>query len=148
MRRTIGAATGLLVIALAVPAFAGAGGARTVSRAYTGAGVDSVAGVTPEMRGSIHGQGSDAEAVVFATESTDRTMRLTAADQTGLPVRLEFEQTAANGDVVLFGRACGKPASVRLAAPGRPVTVYLLTGSCGSTASVPTTGTVTARFMP
>ena len=137
-------------VALAAPAAAGApsGPDQTATRDYTGAGVDGVAGVTPAMYGDGSAQGGELEAVTISPPSGDRNVSVRIADRTGQPVLAAVVQHMDGNDAhnVELGRVCGAPGTFHLARPDRPVTVYLLVGSCGSALSVPTTGTVTFTF--
>jgi hypothetical protein len=126
-----------------------AGATRTVSADYTGSGVDSPAEPIPAMYGDVSGQGSQAEAVTVVTRLSDRTVAIRMADRTGGAVLAAVVQHLgddARSDVEL-GRVCtASRAPLRLAAPGKPLTLYLLAGSCPAGPSVPTTGTAELTF--
>jgi hypothetical protein len=134
---------------VALSTTAGAAPVRTVSAAYTGSGVDSVAGVTPALYGEASGQGSELEAVTLTPRAGEKTITVTLADRLGRPVLAAVVQHLgeATFDDVELGRVCaGAPGRFRLAADAKPVTVYLLTGTCPAGPSVPTTGTVRMGF--
>lgn len=147
MRRSLVLAA--LCAALTAAPAAQAGATRTVTATYTGSGLDSPAEPVPAMYGDVSGQGSQAEAVTVATLRSDRTVAIRLADQTGGPVLVALVQhlgADSRSDVEL-GRVCTvSSAPLRLAAPGKPLTAYLLAGSCPAGPSVPTTGTAVLTF--
>jgi hypothetical protein len=142
----------LVTTTLAVPAVAAqpAAHGRSATGSYTGAGVDSVAGITPSVYGEGSGQGTEFQAVSVDTRRTDRRVTVRVTDRSGRPVQAAVVQHLGSGtsDDVELGRLCGPRNGFRLARPGRPLTVYLLAGRCGASASVPTTGTVRFTFTP
>lgn len=128
---------------------AGAAPVRTVTTPYTGSGVDSVAGVTPALYGDDSGQGSELEAVTVRPRAGERTITVALSDRLERPVLAAVVQHLgqATFDDVELGRVCaGTPRRFRLAADAKPITIYLLTGTCPAGPSVPTTGTVTTGF--
>jgi hypothetical protein len=137
-----------VVLAMAAPAMAGPHGNRTTyTRAYTGGGLDSV-GPVPGQWVAGHGQGSDFGAVGVTTSRSDRLVTVAARDDSGRPVMAEVVQEGSRlGESWDLGKLCGKPGTFRLAQPGDLLRVYLLTGSCDSQVSVPTTGTVTLTLV-
>ena len=143
----------VLLAALAATALvstpAGAATVRTVTATYVGSGVDSAAGVTPALYGEGSGQGAEVEAVTVSPRAGEKTIGVALSDRLGRPVLAAVVQHRgqAGFDDVELGRVCaGSPRQFRLAAGAKPVTVYLLIGSCPAGASVPTTGTVTMTF--
>ena len=128
---------------------AGASPVRTVSATYLGSGVDSLAGVTPALYGSASGQGGEVQAVTLAPQAGEAAITVALTDKSGRPVLAAVVQHLGQEafDDLELGRTCaGTPGRFRLAAARRPVTVYLLAGSCPSGPSLPTSGTVTVQF--
>ena len=122
---------------------------RTVTAAYAGSGVDSVAGVTPALYGEASGQGSELEAVTVSPRAGEKAITVALSDRLGHPVLAAVVQHLgqATFDDVELGHVCtGTPRRFRLAAEAKPVTIYLLTGTCPAGASVPTTGIVSMGF--
>ena len=138
-----------LAVGLVLSPTASASPVHSVTATYLASGVDSVAGVTPAMYADVSGQGSEVQAVTVTPWADDRAVTVTLADRLGRPVLAAVVQHLGQdtfNDVEL-GRVCtGTAGRFRLATPSRPVTVYLLAGSCPTGASLPTTGTVTVRF--
>jgi hypothetical protein len=141
-------ASGLLASAmlLSTPAGAAPPRSRVVTATYLGAGVDSPADPVPAMYGDASGQGGEVEAVTVTTTRNDRTVSLRLVDQDGLPVLAAVVQHLgpdSRSDEEL-GRVCGSSTRpLRLVAPGKSLTVYLLAGRCPAGPSVPTSGTLT-----
>ena len=128
---------------------AGASPVRTVTATYLGSGLDSVAGVTPALYGDDSGQGGEVQAVTVTPRAGERLISVALTDKLSRPVLAAVVQHLgqATFDDVELGRVCaGTPGRFRLAAPSRPITVYLLAGSCPAGPSLPTTGTVTVQF--
>ena len=132
-----------------VSSTAGAAPVRTVTASYVGSGVDSVGGVTPAVYGDASGQGEEAEAVTVTPRAGEKVISVALSDRLGRAVLAAVVQhlgEATFQDVEL-GRVCaGTPGRFPLAAPGRTITIYLLTGSCPAGPSAPTSGTVTMGF--
>ena len=150
----VGIAAVVLVTAGATPVLAAGGssgsGSYTLHRPYVAGGLGSVDGATPTVYGEGRAQDSSMQAVSLPTRTRDRWLRVRVADSTGRAVLFSVVQTdsdAAGSPEQELAEQCGKSdRRLRLAKPGRPVTVYLLYGSCGAVASVPTSGTVTATL--
>jgi hypothetical protein len=133
---------------LAVPASA-APPARNVSADYAGGGVDAGVDGVPALYVSGTAQGGQAASVTVPTLPEERAIQVDLTDGTSRPVLAALVQHTSGdprGDVEL-GRLCsGDRTSFRLVAPGRPLSVFLLAGSCPTGPSVPTTGTVQLSF--
>jgi hypothetical protein len=145
MVRTVGlVAVTLAAVAGAVPATAKPVRYREVTATYTTPG--GVAGV---ISGDTDVQGSRYGSATLPTRASDRTVTVSIADTGGTKVAAEAAQdTDGDGTTdATLGTFCGATtAPLRLAKPGVPVFVYVNAGSCGGGASLPTTGTVTARL--
>ena len=149
MRRTIiTVLTGALVFGalLAPAAEAGKVKKRKATATYTG------------FSAAVEGNGfCDPGCVRFATKPTERFVKLTAKDLTGLPVSVQVTQPDSNGDgfVENVGAFCGKskklPISggqeVILFISGHPTTgVFEQFGGPTACEGAATTGTIKALF--
>lgn len=113
---------------------------RTVSLAYQGAA--SVQGV---ISGAVDGQTGQVGYVELTTSRKERTVSVSVTDTRGLPVAFQLSQgnTSDTATMTDLGEWCAStPHAVRLPHPGQPVVVYVELGACGTSPSVPTTGTV------
>lgn len=133
-------ATGLLVPVPSATAIA----ARTVRAPYvTPGGVSGITAGETVVNGASYG------AVTIRTMRGERTIGVSVADETGLPVAAELAQDT-DGDGAndrAFAAFCGKAHGIAVPSPGRPVVVYIQAGTCGTGAiSAPTRGTVTATL--
>ena len=146
----------IVVVAAAAAAVASlpahAGTARTVKLAYKAATSVATADGTIRCCGVEVGAGNDPSAheqfgfVWTKVRPTDRFARLTFRDQTGRPVQALLSQTTSHGFVEL-GTVCGGTTRrVRLAPGGGTFVIRPAYGACGSSPSVPTTGTVTVHI--
>lgn len=123
---------------------AGALPVRTVAHEYSGtAGVSGVG--SAGWRTTPHRVGEAGAGL----RRGERTADVRAEDASGLPVPFSLYQDL-DGDgttETFFGWFCGRtPAPVRLEADRGRVDVFVLAGTCGSTAGAGTTGTVTFRL--
>lgn len=125
-------------LATALPAGASTKG-RTVTLAYEG--TSSVQGV---VSGKFDTQAGSVGYVKLATSRKERTVSVSVTDARGLPVAFQLSQTpSATGTPTDIGEWCvSTPHPVRLPHPGELVLVYVELGVCGTSPSVPTTGTV------
>jgi hypothetical protein len=140
--RSVWTALGVVAI-LAAPAAAG-DRIRTVKADYlTAGGVDGV------MSGDTVVQGSQYGAATIPTRRGEYAVDLTITDKAGTAVAAEAAQDVdgdGTADTTL-ATFCGRTSGpVRIKRAGAPVIVYVLAGPCGSAASAPTAGTVTARL--
>jgi hypothetical protein len=78
--------------------------------------------------------------------STDRYIRLSVVDVSGLPLStVAFQKDGT--EEVLVAAFCGTmPKAVKLPRPGLTVAVTVAAGRCGATPSAPTSGTITAHL--
>ncbi|MEY2435164.1 MAG: hypothetical protein QOC92_4889 [Acidimicrobiaceae bacterium] len=141
MHRSAGFALAVTATCLAVAAPAMAKTtARVVSLPYQGG--SNIQGV---VTGSTDVQGQHLGYVATSTSRRDRTVSVRVTDSRGLPVAFELAQgdsRNASSDTSLGEYCSATPRAVRLLHPGQPVEVFVELGVCGSSPSIPTTGTV------
>jgi len=139
-RRLAVAAVTALALVAAWPAGASTTKSRTVSLAYQGAA--SVQGV---ISGTVDSQAGQFGYVELPTSRKERTVAISVTDARGLPVVFQLSQgnRSDNSTMTDIGEWCSStPGAVRLPHPGQVVVVYVEIGSCGTSVSAPTTGTV------
>lgn len=148
MPRTFLAAATVAVLTAAVPTAADAipyVRERTTTVEYTTAG--GVAGV---ISGDANLNGSRYGSARVFTRKGEARFSLTVTDENGLPVAFEVTQDVngdGHADEETYGEFCGTtgPTPLRIAKQRQDIVVLILAGQCGTGASVPTKGTVTAR---
>jgi hypothetical protein len=117
---------------------------RDMSATYLTAG-----GVQGVNSGDTVLQGHTLGSVALSPRRAEHHLALQVVDKAGLPVASEVYEDL-NGDGkgdVLVGAFCGRTASpLTLHHAGAPVIVYINAGRCPAGPSLPTTGTVSARF--
>jgi hypothetical protein len=79
---------------------------------------------------------------------SDRFVRVSVVDASGLPVSFDVEQwdAKAPGGAYQLGTFCSQSTRLRLPSPGRSVVVYPKVGACAAGPSIPTQGKVTATY--
>src|SRR4051794_17323763 len=97
MSRLVPAAAAVAALAVSPALAAAHGGSHTATRSYTAGGIQSVAGVTPHLYGQESMQNSSMQAVTVPTRLSDRFLRLTVADRTGLRIAAAAIQKADDG---------------------------------------------------
>jgi hypothetical protein len=144
MRHTSVLAGLAAVLAVATPAVAKGDRTRTVNAEYVTGG--NVAGV---ITGDVNIQSTRLGAAMILTNRGEYAIDLTLTDKTPVPVAAEAAQDL-DGDgtaETTLGTFCGKTAKpLAIRRGGTPVVVLPLVGPCDAGASVPTTGTVTAKL--
>jgi hypothetical protein len=122
-----------------------AGHAAPTSGHHERAGYSMPGGVQGVINGSTNLGGRHFGFVQVPSRPSDRTVKVSVSDVTGLPVAFEVAQWGSAGDRTL-GSYCSTSSRIRLPRPGRSVIVYLNVGSCAGRPSVPTTGDVRANY--
>lgn len=133
------------VVPLLVATHAGAAPrARTLHGAYKTPG-----GVAPVIHGGMTIQGERYGDVAFGTLARERSIAISIADDSGLPVLAEVSLDAdGDGQAETLTQVCGATKDPIPLPKGKQVavSVSLVVGVCGSGVSVPTTGVVTATI--
>lgn len=145
-----GAVVLCLSVALAGAASAGGGSVRKEQQSYRGlshVGAGPLVfhpGPTRVLDDFVFG------GVVFDTRNRERFLELAIRDATGAPILAYVEATAPGSDDAAaseIGRVCGSSANKPLRfRPGSRIFVYLSAEGCRGAQSVPTEGTIVARF--
>ena len=142
-RTPLRAAVPVLALALASPA-----GAKPAPKPRTVKAPYSVSGVEGVLRGNMYASGATAGAVKADPRGGERYVRVSLADESGMPAAFEVMQDTdshAGGDVPL-GSFCGTtPAPLKLANPRAKVVVYPVAGTCGTATRGVATVTFSAR---
>lgn len=142
MRRTSLAllATAVAVAPLATPASA----ARERSATARYGGPSGVAGT---FQADIYVNGVRPGVATVHTRKGESRVRVSVVDDTGLPVAftLGYDADLDGSPDTTLGSACGTtPQPLRFKPTRGDLVVYVHVGPCGTGASVPTNGTVTA----
>jgi hypothetical protein len=141
--RRLAAATLVVTAVVAAPASAARVRHRDVRAEYVTAG-----GVADVINGDTTVNGTQYGAVTIPTKRGDFALDVSVADSGGTRITADVAQDVDGDGQIdnVLASICGASTSpVRIRLAGAPVVVYLNVGSCGGGASVPTTGTVTAR---
>lgn len=141
MLRTALCAT-LAIGVVAAPANAGLS-AREAKAEYVSAG--GVAGI---ITGDTDINGTHLGTARIYPRRAERYVAMSLTDATGLPVAFEVAQDLDDDgrEETSYGAYCGKMPEIKLKAARLPVTVFILTGQCGTGVSAPTKGVVTATL--
>jgi hypothetical protein len=122
-------------------AFATHATARSVVLPYQGsASVQGVVSGADDMQGGHYGY------VTLTPSRKERSVSVRVTDARGLPVAFQLSQGYVRDTRTMhdLGEFCSStPGAVRLPQRGVPVVVYVELGYCGTSPSVPTTGSVT-----
>ncbi len=140
-----------LCVTVALAATASAGGAvRKEQRSYRGLshiGAGPVVlrpGPTRVLDDLVFG------GVAFETRNRERFLELTVRDATGRPILAYVEAVASRSDerreASEIGKVCGSSRKPLRFKPGSNIFVYLSGEGCSGGQSVPTEGTILARF--
>ena len=138
-RLAVAALAAGVLAAAAVPA-----SAKTTARTFT-LHYDGTASIQGVISGAFDGQGQHLGYVELPTSGKDHTVSIVVTDDRGLPVAFQLSQGDRNDTSTMtdVGEWCAStPHPVKLPHPGQPVVVYVEVGSCGTSPSAPTTGTV------
>ena len=94
---------------------------------------------------------ADSPCLEFVPKASEKFVRVTMTDATGMKVSGELSQGDTDGDgfADVYGEFCGGHKKAIPLQGSAPVKVFYFPGTCGDgTPSLPTTGTITVQFAP